>query len=164
MLRMAVQELDGAVAVRYPRGGENGYGADHSHEPDTCLRTGTDITLVSYGVLIGEVLAAAELLAGYGIQAEVWKLNQVCPLVSGPVVASVKKTGRLLVAEEVIAQNSVGEGLAAALAQAGVQAKIYQKNAGDGLITHGSVRQLWELLGLDRIHLTNTVREVLNYE
>lgn len=69
MLRRAVLEMDGPVAVRYPRGGEDGYEGDCGAESVTVLRQGTDAAIVTYGILTQQALRAAALLAGEGVSA-----------------------------------------------------------------------------------------------
>ena len=53
MLRKAVLELDGPVAVRYPRGGEGAYQDCHP-EPVAVLREGSDLTILTYGIVIND--------------------------------------------------------------------------------------------------------------
>ena len=163
MLRRAVLEETGPAAVRYPRGGEGAYRGDAGWETRV-LRPGRDITLVSYGVLINQVLDAAEGLAQRGIQAEIVKLGRIAPLDLAPVAESVGRTGRLLVAEEAMAAGGVGERLAAGLLGAGVPLKSRTlANLGTGYIPHGSVEQLLSLHGLDGAHLMKRVEEVLRH-
>ena len=115
------------------------------------LRPVSDLTLVCYGAMVEEVMAAADLLAEKGISAEVLKLNRVIPVDGGPVLDSVRKTGALLVAEEVTAPGSVGERLAALLSEEAVQVRrVKLLNLGRKYITHGSVSQLRRLCGIDR--------------
>lgn len=116
MLDRAVHHISGPVAVRYPRGGENQYQANHSDGEACCLRSGRDITLVTFGTLTGTVLAVADRLAKDGISAEVIKLNQVIPLPTDPILASLQKTGPTLVAEECVSMGGPGEGVLAAAA------------------------------------------------
>ena len=63
-------------------------------------RTGADITIVSYSIGVGLALEAAEILAGEGIDAEVIDLRTIRPLDKETILASVRKTNRLMVAEE----------------------------------------------------------------
>ena len=63
-------------------------------------RAGTDVTIVSFGKIIKEAHAAAEELAKEGISAEIIDLRTIRPIDYGAVVASVKKTNRLVVVEE----------------------------------------------------------------
>lgn len=149
MLEQAVLHVNGPVAIRYPRGGEGAYRNDAGPGHAAVLRQGDDITLVSYGILINDVLEAAELLAGEGIQAEVVKLNVITPLDPELVLESVKKTKVLLTAEDSAAHGSVGERLAAAVAEAGLTAKVLCRTSGDKFVTHGALSCLKQELGLD---------------
>ncbi len=77
------------------------------------LREGTDVTIIACGVEIREALLAAEQLAEEGISAEVIDAFSVKPLDEETILASVKKTGRVVVAEE----HSVIGGLGSAVAE-----------------------------------------------
>ncbi len=149
MLEQAVLHVDGPVAIRYPRGGEGAYQGDAGPGHAAVLRQGDDITLVSYGILINDVLEAAELLAAEGVQAEVVKLNVITPLDPELVLESVKKTKVLLTVEDSAAHSSVGERLAAAVAEAGLRAKVLCRTSGDKFVTHGALSFLKQELGLD---------------
>ena len=149
MLEQAVLHVDGPVAIRYPRGGEGAYQGDAGPGHAAVLRQGDDITLVSYGILINDVLEAAELLAAEGVQAEVVKLNVITPLDPELVLESVKKTKVLLTIEDSAAHGSVGERLAAAVAEAGLRAKVLCRTSGDKFVTHGALSCLKQELGLD---------------
>jgi pyruvate/2-oxoglutarate/acetoin dehydrogenase E1 component len=63
-------------------------------------RAGTDITVVTYGAMVHECLRAAAQLESAGISMEVLDLRTLIPLDEEAIVASVKKTSRLLVAHE----------------------------------------------------------------
>jgi pyruvate dehydrogenase E1 component beta subunit len=64
------------------------------------MREGRDISIVSYSIGVGVALEAAETLAGEGIDAEVIDLRTLRPLDRETVLASLRKTHRLLVVEE----------------------------------------------------------------
>jgi pyruvate dehydrogenase E1 component beta subunit len=64
------------------------------------MRSGTDVTIVSYSIGVGMALEAAETLAGEGIEAEVIDLRTIRPLDRAAVLASLAKTNRMVVAEE----------------------------------------------------------------
>jgi pyruvate dehydrogenase E1 component beta subunit len=63
-------------------------------------RSGSDITLVSFGKMMKVALTAAEELSREGIEAEVIDLRTVRPIDYAAIVESVKKTNRLVVVEE----------------------------------------------------------------
>ncbi len=63
-------------------------------------REGTDVTIVAFSMMVGVALEAAEALAGEGIEAEVINLRSLRPLDTEAIVASVKKTNRIVSVEE----------------------------------------------------------------
>ena len=163
MLRQAVFELDGPVAVRYPRGGEGVFQADTSDKPIVSLRQGSDVTLVSYGILVNHLLEAAELLAADGIQAEVVKLNRVSPLEHDVVSDALGNRKRLLVLEDSFGAGCAGQRLAAILAEHGMAPeKLILKNLGKTYAPEGSVSQLEHSRGLDAAGVAAAVREAMN--
>ncbi len=64
------------------------------------IREGGDVTLISYSIGVGVALEAAETLAGEGIEAEIIDLRTLRPLDKETVLASLKKTNRMVVVEE----------------------------------------------------------------
>lgn len=164
MLRSALFEVEGPVALRYPRGGEGGLVGECGREEAVSLRSGGDITLVSYGTQINEVLQAAQILADCGVQAEVIKLNVITPLQGDLVMESVRKTETLFVAEDCVQANCIGIQLATRLTQEGIKNHLALVNAGERFVTHGNVAELKKLLGLDGESLAKRAQEVLSVD
>lgn len=81
------------------------------------VRPGTHVTVVSVSRMVHEALAAAELLAGEGISAEVIDLRTVAPLDVATVLESVGKTSRLVVAHEAVVPFGIGAEVAAVVAR-----------------------------------------------
>ena len=81
------------------------------------MRPGSDVTVVSVSRMVHEALAAAEELAGEGISVEVIDLRTVAPLDLAPVLDSVHKTSRLLIAHEAVVPFGIGAEIAAAVAR-----------------------------------------------
>ena len=81
------------------------------------VRPGTDITVVSVSRMVHEALAAAEQVAGDGVSVEVIDLRTVAPLDVGPVLESVQKTSRLLIAHEAVVPFGIGAEIAATVAR-----------------------------------------------
>lgn len=164
MLRHLVLGIKGPAALRYPRGGEGSYRGDAGTAPTVVLRAGDAITLVTYGITTGDIVETAELLHTAGYEAEVVKLNCLHPLDAAPIIESVRRTGRLLVAEECAAMGSMGARIAASLAQGGVAPRAMAlRNTGETYITQGTVPQLRKLCGLDVKSLYQAAREVLEH-
>jgi 2-oxoisovalerate dehydrogenase E1 component len=80
------------------------------------VRTGTDLTVVSVSRMVHEALAAAEVVAGEGLSVEVIDLRTVAPLDMEPILESVHKTSRLLIAHEAVTPFGIGAEVAAAVA------------------------------------------------
>jgi pyruvate dehydrogenase E1 component beta subunit len=77
------------------------------------VRPGSDVTLVAWSMGMNYALKAAEALAKEGIEAEVIDLRTLKPMDSETIIASVKKTGRLVSVEEGWRQSGVGAEIAA---------------------------------------------------
>ncbi len=76
-------------------------------------RPGTNVTIAAYSIMVGHALEAADILAGDGIEAEVIDLRSLRPLDTATLIASVKKTNRLVTVEEGWAVAGIGAELAA---------------------------------------------------
>ena len=162
MLRRAVLDMTGPVAVRYPRGGEDGYDGDCGDEPETVLRQGTDAAIVTYGILTGQALRAAELLEKEGVSLRVVKLNRVAPLDGDGICRALDGVKRVVAAEDQLRAGAVGERLGALLLERGAGIERYAlRNAGEALPAQGSTAQLRHVLGLDAEGMAQAVREVL---
>jgi len=85
------------------------------------VREGADVTLVSVMKGVHDALAAADLLAADGVDAEVVDLRCLRPLDVETVLASVAKTNRLLAVEEGPAPGGWARGLLGAVAEAGLE-------------------------------------------
>jgi pyruvate dehydrogenase E1 component beta subunit len=76
-------------------------------------REGEDITIVTYSAMVNRSLQAAEELAAQGVSVEVVDIRALEPLDIGPVIQSVKKTGRAIVVHEACVKGGFGAELAA---------------------------------------------------
>lgn len=147
MLYKAIYELDGPVAIRYPRGGEGKYTECVS---SAVLREGNDITVAAYGTMINTALELSEIIKAEGFGADVIKIGQIKPLDCEAVMASLRKTGRLIIAEDVCDSGCVGKQLLARAAFEGIELKGAKLcNLGGGLVSHGTVPELMCDCGLD---------------
>jgi pyruvate dehydrogenase E1 component beta subunit len=82
------------------------------------LRTGTDVTIAGYGAVLEDVLAAADRVAG-AVDVEVIDMRWIAPMDVDTVLASVARTGRLLVVHEAIGYAGVGAEIVATVAERG---------------------------------------------
>ena len=162
MLRYALLQLSGPVAVRYPRGGEGEFCGLSGVDGGSVIREGDDLTVVCYGTMVNQAVKAAELLQEIGISAQILKLNSILPLDMELIRSCVRKTGRLLVAEEVVDAGCVGRRIAAELMMSGSgDIKISLCNLGDRFIPQGTVAQLRVLCGIDAQSLCKKATEMM---
>jgi 2-oxoisovalerate dehydrogenase E1 component len=124
LLRAAIQDPNPVVFI------ENRllYGMKGPQPPDdfivpigksAVVHPGTDITVVSVSRMVHEAVAAAEALAGDGISVEVLDLRTVAPLDMAPILDSVHKTSRILIAHEAVVPFGIGAEIAATVAREG---------------------------------------------
>ena len=93
---------------------------DHSGMPlhaSRVIRQGTDVTVVGHGAMVSTLLQAADIAAGEGTSLEVVDLRSLSPIDYGPLLDSVHRTGRLVVAQEAYGFVSVGSEIAATVAE-----------------------------------------------
>lgn len=160
--RAAIYDINGSVAIRYPRGGEGKYTACNT-APETLLREGRDVTLVCYGIMTNEVLDAAERLAAEGISAEVIKLSMIKPPDFDLVMRSLRKTGKLLISEDVCEAGCVGSRILeeAAISEIDIRAAKLL-NLGEGIVPHGTVAELLHDFGLDADGIVSAAMEMMD--
>jgi 2-oxoisovalerate dehydrogenase E1 component len=124
LLRAAIQDPNPVVFI------ENRllYGTKGPMPPDdfivpigrsAVVRRGSDVTVVSVSRMVHEALAAADELAEEGISVEVVDLRTVAPLDLGPVLDSLHKTSRILIAHEAVVPFGIGAEIAARIAREG---------------------------------------------
>ncbi|HBD85904.1 MAG TPA: 1-deoxy-D-xylulose-5-phosphate synthase, partial [Clostridiales bacterium] len=141
--------------------GEEGAYKDWDASPASVIREGSDVTLVAYGIMLNNVIAAADLLKKEGISAEVVRLGRILPLDPAPALVSLEKTRRLVVAEDVCAGGCVGERLLAAAAGR-FTFKPLLLNLGDGIVVQGSVPELQAHCGLDAGSIAEGARRLVS--
>ncbi|MHA6693671.1 alpha-ketoacid dehydrogenase subunit beta [Homoserinimonas sp. A520] len=81
------------------------------------VRTGTDVTLIGHGAMITVLLQAAEIAQAEGTSVEVVDLRSLSPIDYAPILSSVEKTGRVVVASEAPGFVSVSSEIAATVAE-----------------------------------------------
>jgi len=81
------------------------------------VRPGTDVTVVGHGAMVSMLLDAAELAAEEGTSLEVVDLRSLSPIDYAPLLDSVHRTGRLVVAQEAPGSVSIGSEIAATVTE-----------------------------------------------
>ena len=122
------------------------------------LREGTDVTIVATGICVGNALEAAEKLAQDGINAEVVNICTIKPLDEELIVASAKKTGKVVTAEEHSVIGGLGSAVCDALCKSN-PVPVCKIGMQDVFGESGSAVALVEKYGLDGTGIYKTVKE-----
>ena len=125
------------------------------------LREGHDISLLGTGALTAQLLLAAKELEAHGIHAEVVHVPTIKPLDEATILASARKTGRVLTAEEAQVAGGfgsavaelLGEQLPTPLQRVGMQDRFGESGAPNELLAH---------FGLDAASITKTAKAFID--
>jgi 1-deoxy-D-xylulose-5-phosphate synthase len=150
MLCYAVEECDGPVVVRYPRGGAQciGHKEDFAFGKSEILQEGDDLTLFAEGVSLPECVKAFDILKSKGINAEIINARVLKPLDSETVIKSVKKTKRLACVEQGVKIGGIGERIFSELEEKDIEAKC-MSFALDEFVVHGTYDEIAKKYSLD---------------
>ena len=112
------------------------------------LKEGKDVTIIATGLEVNESLEAAKLLEADGISAEVINIHTIKPLDKELVVASAKKTGKVVTVEEHSVIGGLGGAVAEALSEE-APTKMLRIGMMDKFGQSGPAKALIEYYGLD---------------
>lgn len=112
------------------------------------LREGTDVTIIASGITVSSALDAAEMLAADGISAEVINIHTIKPLDEELVLASAKKTGKVVTAEEHTVIGGLGSAVCDCLSEKH-PTPVLRIGMQDTFGESGSASALVEKYGLD---------------
>ena len=158
---------DGPVALRYPRG--RGPGVALSGPPRLLewgraqvRREGKDVALMAIGVGVQAALAAAEELAGQGIEATVVNARFAKPLDEELIAGLAAQCKRVVTVEENVAAGGFGSAVLECLAQRGLhQVAVKVVAVQDVFVEHGSQQQLRALYGVDQAAVVKAVSSLM---
>ena len=162
MLRWAVKEYDGPVAIRYPRGGDGAY-TRSVWDPTNCVdvcRPGKDIAVVTYGTLVNQVLEAAEMASQKGVEAAVIRLQQIAPLPLEALQQVLRHYRRVVIVEEATEASAIHDVLACHLRENTQVPRICSRDLGSAYVPHGSMTDLYKQYGLDAASIADLILEV----
>jgi len=172
MLKWAVEEQSGPVAIRYPRGGDRDYtGSAWVHSASlsengalVCHRTGKDAAIVTYGTMLQNAMDAAELLSQHGLDVAVLRLQTVSPIPLNAVLKYVKEISHVFVLEETMAACSICNALSNELHAHRPDIQVHGINLGESYVTHGTVEKLYSHYHLDADAVAARIEEVHHHE
>ncbi|MEI7917957.1 MAG: transketolase C-terminal domain-containing protein [Candidatus Saccharibacteria bacterium] len=125
------------------------------------LREGTDVSLMGTGVMTYQLLVAAKILAEQGINAEVVHVPTIKPLDNDTIIASAKRTGRVVTAEEAQIAGGFGGAVAELLGEK-LPTPLLRIGIQDRFGESGEPAELFEFFGLTGNHIAKKVADFIN--
>lgn len=159
---------DGPCALRIPRGA--GVGVELTDAPrilpegqGEVLREGADVAIIAVGSCVHPALAAAEELAGEGIESLVFDAIWLKPLPEAQLRELAGRFSIILLVEEGVRAGGFSSAVLECWSDAGCLhgQRIRRLGIGDAFVEHGSQKELRRLVGLDASHIAENVRELL---
>jgi 1-deoxy-D-xylulose-5-phosphate synthase len=166
MLKTAI-EHPGPAALRYPRGAAPGVPLDADIKPleigkAELLRDGSDIALVAFGSAVPAALAAADALFADGLSVAVLNARFAKPLDEDWLCELGRRCRGMVVVEEHARMGGLGDAVAAALMDRGVQVPLRRLGIPDQVIEHGGPAEWLGELGLDAAGIERAARTLLS--
>ena len=160
---IAAAKYDGPVYLRFGRPSVPNFTPEN--EPfeigkSYVLNEGKDITVFAAGHTVWEALQAAEALEAEGISVEVVNVATIKPLDEETVIASIRKTGKAVVAEEHNRAGGLGEAIAGVLAEKH-PARLAYVNGQDRFGQTGTPKELMAAYGIDAAHIAEAIRRMV---
>ncbi len=158
MLSFAINEANGPVFIRYPRGVECD---DIPHfQPfllsrAEVLSTGKDVCIFACGNMVSRAVKVSENLRSKGVFAEVINIGTIKPLDCETILSEGKKHNLVVTMEDNVKDGGIGEEISSLLRGCKVIIKAYKS----GKITHGSVDELMKLNGFSIEEICNEILE-----
>ena len=154
-------QMEGPVAVRYPRGAAMGVRIPEKpallpYGKANIRRRGRKLTILSFGTMLKEVLGAAELLAEQGEDARVVDMRWVKPI-DPAAVANAARTNLVVTVENGVIAGGAGEAVLGLMAQMGLTTPTLILGIGDKVVPHGKPDELLHEFGLDAEGIANAI-------
>lgn len=163
MLTWAINEYDGPVAIRYPRGTDELIDeSSWQSGPVVTYNRGNDGLFVTYGALTNEALKASAILRKNNINTSVMRLLQINPLPLELIRELFDGQKHILIAEE--SSFGISRDLAWHLQQIFPEATIQIVDLGERYVAHGNIQTLYQCCGIDAASLAEKMMEVRKIE
>lgn len=163
MIVTGINYTKGPIAVRYPRG--NGVGVPLMEEgweelpigKAEILRQGDDLLILGYGSMVYPAMQTAEILSEHGVQATVINARFAKPIDDELILPLAEQIGRVVTMEEGCIVGGFGTGVAEALLDAQISAKVVRLGIPDVLVDHATSDQSKVTLGLTPSQMTEAI-------
>ncbi len=124
------------------------------------MRKGTDITIISTGIMLFQALGAADILKSKGISAEVIHMPTIKPIDEKMIIASAKKTGKVITIEEHSIIGGLGSAVAEVLSEK-LPVKMKRVGVNDLFAESGVPEALFEKYGLTPENLAKQAKALV---
>lgn len=160
----AALEMDGPVYLRFGRAAVPVINDRDDYQFEigkgVLLKEGKDVTIIATGICVESALGAAEKLAADGIDAEVINIHTIKPLDEELVIASAKKTGKVVTVEEHSVIGGLGSAVCDVLSEK-APTKVCKIGVYDRFGESGPAAVLVEKFGLDAQGVYTKTKEFL---
>jgi len=165
MLNFAVNEYDGPIAIRYPRGNAK-FETNHGFTPckGYIIEDGNDITVVSCGRMMKTAYEVCEKLKEADISVQLLEMPTISPFDEKTVLSSINKTGFIVTIEDNVYNGGIGDKTATLIAKNGLSCKYKAFCLPDVPIQHGTVEEVDKYYGIDCMSIFENIIEVWKEE
>ncbi|MBE7021762.1 MAG: 1-deoxy-D-xylulose-5-phosphate synthase [Ruminococcaceae bacterium] len=165
MLRYALTEHTGPIAIRYPRGSMQATyrtKTTFSFQKAEWVHRGEMVCLIAAGHMLSTALEVYELLQSRGLSASVINLRTIRPLDEAAMLEAAQSHRLLVTLEDGIRRGGVGEQILAAVKDC--QTQVLIKAHENGIVPHGRRELLYAACGLDAKTITQDITDQLHWE
>ncbi len=167
MLKTAIQDVNGPVAIRYPRGA--GVGVSFSGPlhalpigRSEIIRTGSDVAILALGSMVLPAERAADQLAAEGVSATVVNARFVKPLDGARILECADRCGALVTVEENVRAGGFGSAVLELLSSRGMSVPTSVLAIPDQVYEQASQSRLRELAGLTTLDIVAGARSAID--
>jgi len=126
------------------------------------LRAGTDLSIIAAGLVLPNVMRAADALHERGIQARILNMHTVKPIDKAAILSAARETGAIISVEEHSIIGGLGSAVAEILAEGQLAIPFRRIGLQDIFSGIGTQEQLWEKYGMGVRHIADVAERVVN--
>ena len=166
MLEYAINQHNGPIAIRYPRGADKPYYSHEKFEINKAYirRTGKDVSIITTGRMLNIAAKAANILKTMDIDTEICELPTVFPMNIEAITETASKTGSVITIEDNVKSGGMGEHISTILLEHGIKCSFKAFGFPSVPIVHGSIAELDKLYGTDAEHIAAYIGRTHKFE
>lgn len=169
MLYTALYDLNGPVAIRYPRGSGTGINLRKNFESiaigkGNIVREGSGLALLCIGNMTAKGLEVADVLQKEGIEASVVNMRFLKPLDTALIEEIAARSTHLVTIEENSMIGGLGSAVIDHLNAKGLNKPVLKVALPDAFVTHGSMPELYREIGFDTLTMAANIKRFYNDE